>query len=72
MGLFMMSPYLQDKFLPEIQKLNRLVGPVVGTRLADLLGLPERTVRYWLHQLEKAGYVTRPHGKRKGWVVCHH
>lgn len=67
-----MSPYLKDVILPEIRQLNRLVGPVVGTRLADLLGLSDRTVRYWLHQLEEAGYVTRPYGKRKGWMVCSH
>ena len=56
--------------MPEVRALNRVAGPVVGSRLAELLGLPERTVRHWLRQLESAGYVTRPYGQRKGWVVC--
>lgn len=64
-----MSPYLTDKFLPEIRELNRLVGALTSPLLADLVGKPERTVRHWLRQLEQAGLVARPYGKKKGWTA---
>lgn len=55
--------------VPELRKLNRRCGPVFSTLLADLLGVNDRTMRYWLRKLEQAGLVERPYGPRSGWMV---
>jgi len=64
-----MPPYLEEIVLPQLRAINRTVGPVPGTRFAQLIGQPERTVRSWLTAMERAGAVHRPRGVRSGWVA---
>jgi DNA polymerase-3 subunit epsilon len=55
--------------LETLHTLNRWRGPTPGSALADFLAMPERTVRYHLRRLEKAGIVERPFGARSGYMV---
>lgn len=64
-----MNPFFQSVLIPALKELNRRCGPVKARVLAELLGLCERTVRYYLRLLEQIGIVGRPKGRRRGWCV---
>lgn len=62
-----------DRYLEIVTTLRDLQrwcgGPVAGPVVADHVGLPPRTARYYLARLEQAGLVHRPAGPRSGWVA---
>lgn len=64
-----LSPY-EEHMVNKLRSLNRTYGPVRSPAVAMTLGLPERSARYYLNQLESYGRVARPRGPRSGWVVC--
>jgi DNA-binding IclR family transcriptional regulator len=67
----MPSPYETGPMLRTLRELNRLAGkPITATRLAEHLGISDRTARYYLSRLEQAGYVRRPAGVRSGWAAA--
>lgn len=35
------------------------------------LAVPDRSLRYYLAKLERAGYVERPLGQKSGWALSH-
>lgn len=56
------------RVLDVLVDVQRGAGVPVRTALvADLLGWPPRTVRYYLSQAERAGLVARPRGVKSGW-----
>jgi hypothetical protein len=64
-----LNPFELLIVLPKLKDLNCAAGPVKGSVLAELNGWPERTTRYWLRRLEETGLVTRPYGKRSGYLA---
>ncbi len=62
-----MLPYA-NVVLRKLDELARALGGPVATRLlAELLGIPARTVRWYTHLLEQAGLVGR-RSPRSGWL----
>jgi len=64
------SPYERDVVARRLRELNRNWGPVHSPMVAAYVGISERTARYYLARLEKAGVVRRPAGARSGWAVA--
>jgi hypothetical protein len=54
-----------------VRWLGRRCGRPARTRLiAELLGRPVRTVRWWLRRMEQQGMVCRPAGPKSGWAAA--
>lgn len=51
-----------------VEVLRECRGPVKGTVLADLCGVPPRTAQRWLTTLERQGVVER-RGVKGGWLL---
>lgn len=51
------KPRLQDSVL--LDAITRLGGKVTATELSDLLGYPDRTIRYRIQRLREKGYLGR-------------
>lgn len=64
---------MQDLICPgagRILSLLRSRRRITCTRaLSALTGWAERTIRAWLHLLERLGLVARPRGPRRGWMA---
>lgn len=63
------TPYERGPVMRALRDTNKIAGPVTATRLAELIGISERTTRLYLRRLEFAGLVQRPCGPRSGWAV---
>jgi len=64
-----MTPF-EKHVIKLLRELNRTYGAVVSYLLAVRLGMPDRTVRWWLKRIEKVwGRIARPYGDRSGWVA---
>jgi len=48
---------------------GRTRRPVRTVAISVQTGIPERTVRYWLNQLERLGIIRRV-DQRKGWILA--
>lgn len=60
-----MNPF--EKYI--LMQLKEAHRPMTGTLLAELNGRPQTTVRYYLRRLEQMQQVSRPYGRKGGWVA---
>jgi len=57
--------------LRTICQLQRdLHGPVGSKLLAELLNVPDRTMRYYLRRMEQQYLVSRPRGRNSGYQAA--
>ena len=63
-----LTPYQQDIILPCLRRLMRDAGRAATAAIADMLGLPERSARRYMTQLEALKVVKRVR-KRGGWQL---
>lgn len=63
-----LTPYQRDIILPCLRRLLRDLGRATTGAIADRLGLPERSARRYMTQLETLNVVKRVR-KRGGWQL---
>ena len=59
----------KQAILDKVSVINTADILASSKRLSLNLGMPERTVRLGLKELEEAGKVCRPWGERRGWLA---